>query len=60
MYWSDLGRKSRKKEKDWQQLLAQVPIFFFLKKERVKGNKREKQKSIYLMFAKCHPPLHYT
>ena len=28
MYWGDLGRKSRKrKKKDWQQLLAQVPIF---------------------------------
>ena len=26
MYWGDLGRKAIKKE-DWQQLLAQVPIF---------------------------------
>ena len=31
MYWGGLGRKSRKKKKekneDWQQVLAQVPIF---------------------------------
>ena len=27
MYWVDLGRKSRKNKKDWQQLLAQVTIF---------------------------------
>ena len=25
MYWGALGRKKRKK--DWQQILAQVPIF---------------------------------
>ena len=36
MYWGDLGRKSRKKKKDWQQLLAQVPI---LKKIKIKINK---------------------
>ena len=27
MYWGDLGSKSRKKKENWQQLLAQVPIF---------------------------------
>ena len=28
MYWEDLGRKKQKKiKKDWQLLLAQVPIF---------------------------------
>ena len=28
IYWGDLGRKKQeKKKKDWQQLLAQVPIF---------------------------------
>ena len=29
MYWGALGRGRRKKEKkeDWQQMLAQVPIF---------------------------------
>ena len=27
MYQGDLGRKSRGKKTDWQQLLAQVPIF---------------------------------
>ena len=28
MYWGDLGRKNQeKKPKDWQRLLAQVPIF---------------------------------
>ena len=26
MYWGDLGRKSEKKEEDWQQLVAQVLI----------------------------------
>ena len=27
MYWRALGRKRREKKNDWQQLLAQVPIF---------------------------------
>ena len=38
MYWGDLGRKKQGKHKkeDWQQLLAQVPIF---KKKIKKKNK---------------------
>ena len=27
VYWGDLGRKIRNKKEDWQQLLAQLPIF---------------------------------
>ena len=27
MYWGALGRRIKKKKEDWQQLLAQVPIF---------------------------------
>ena len=34
MYWGDLGRNKQKKKEDWQQLLAQVPIFKKKKKER--------------------------
>ena len=36
MYWEDLGRKSRKDKKNWQQLLAQVPIF----KKKKKSDRR--------------------
>ena len=43
MYWGDLGRKKQKKKKDeedWQQLLAQVPIFTKEKKYgETKGRK---------------------
>ena len=44
MFWGDLGRKSREKKEDWQQLLAQVPIF---KKKKVQVP-REKHRYIIL------------
>ena len=35
MYWGDLGRKKKQEKKeDWQQLLAQVPIFKKKKQNR--------------------------
>ena len=33
MYWGALGRRRRKK--DWQQILAQVPIFKKILKKRI-------------------------
>ena len=42
MYWGNLGRKSREKEEeeeDWQQLLAQVPIF---------EKKRKKEMTLFI------------
>ena len=27
MYWGNFGEKKKKEEEDWQQMLAQVPIF---------------------------------
>ena len=44
MYWGDLGEKAEKKRKDWQQLLAQVPIF--KKKKKVGFCATRKKKSM--------------
>ena len=54
MYWRALGRKNRKKKtKDWQQLLAQVPIF----KEKKKRTDRNSIRTAFELDAWTAPKL---
>ena len=38
VYWRALGRRRRRRKEDWQQMLAQVPIF---KKEKISENVKD-------------------